>query len=201
MTYGVRFPGTFATLGITAVLVYAAPVSADDNESAEGAARQHFQSGQTLYAEGKFDEARAEYEAAFQSSPLPDFAFNIAQCHRNLQHYDEAVFFFRKYLHLRPDATDIDAVQTLIAELQKEHEHDVALSKAKAKAKANPPLAVRVELLPKKPEPAAAHSSHKSWWLVGGTVVLVGAAATAFFLWPDSDAAPNGSLGRLDFPQ
>ena len=67
-------------------------------------AKQHYYKGEKLFALGRFRDALAAYEAAFEVDPLPELLFNIGQCHRNLGDYRSAVFSFRKYLRLRPAA-------------------------------------------------------------------------------------------------
>src|SRR6266511_1256884 len=61
-------------------------------------AQTHFKKGEKLFALGRFEDALGEYQQAFEEYPLPEFLFNIGQCHRNLGSYDEAIFSFRKYL-------------------------------------------------------------------------------------------------------
>src|SRR4249919_3586348 len=82
------------------------------------AARRHFERGQKLFALGRFDEALEEYQTAFDAKPLPGFLYNIGQCYRNLGDYDQAIFSFKKYLDLEPDATNKDAVEELIEQLE-----------------------------------------------------------------------------------
>src|SRR5580765_3001478 len=74
------------------------------------AAKRHFERGEKLFALGKFDEALEEYQKAFDAKPLPDFLYNIGQCYRNLSDYDQAIFSFKKYLNLQPNAADKDKV-------------------------------------------------------------------------------------------
>ena len=92
------------------------PASAEDK--ATRAARKHYEKGQKLFALRRFDEALVSYEAAFEAKPLPAFLFNIGQCHRNLGDYDAAIFTFRKYLKLEPEAENREAVLELLDELQ-----------------------------------------------------------------------------------
>ena len=65
--------------------------------------------GEKLFALGKFDEALDEYQKAYDAKPLPDFLFNIGQCHRNLGDYEAAIFSFKKFLKLDPEAPNRDA--------------------------------------------------------------------------------------------
>src|SRR5262245_19007672 len=99
-----------------AVAVPSRTASADD--PATRAARRHFERGEKLFALGKFDEALEEYQSAFDAKPLPGFLYNIGQCYRNLNDLDQAIFSFKKYLKLDPEATNREAVEQLITELE-----------------------------------------------------------------------------------
>ncbi len=94
----------------------ARPAFADD--PATRAARRHYERGEKLFALGKFDEALEEYQTAFDAKPLPGFLYNIGQCYRNLGDYDQAIFSFKKYLKLEPDAQNKEAVEQLITDLE-----------------------------------------------------------------------------------
>src|SRR3954471_6899646 len=103
-----------------AVTVPSRAVRADD--PATRAARRHFERGEKLFALGKFDEALEEYQTAFDAKPLPGFLYNIGQCYRNLGDLDQAIFSFKKYLKLQPDAENKDAVDRLIQDLEDQKE-------------------------------------------------------------------------------
>lgn len=61
-------------------------------------ADRHFKSGVTLYKEGKFTEALAEFERAYEIAPHPLVLYNIAGCHRELSNYAESVKYSRRFL-------------------------------------------------------------------------------------------------------
>src|SRR5207253_2261415 len=98
--------------------VFAAPRAAYADDPAMRAAKRHYDRGEKLFALGKFDEALDEYEKAFDAKPIPDFLFNIGQCYRNLGDFDQAIFSYKKYLSLEPDAPNKVAVEALIADLE-----------------------------------------------------------------------------------
>ena len=168
--------------------------AADDDGAALLRARARFVDGEKLYALGRFEEALPEYEAAYNAAPLPEFLFNIGQCHRNLGHHTEAIFAFKKFLREKPTADNQAAVQALIAELESERE-GLAASR---RSVFQPPLIPPVE--PKEPPRPTSHRSYSRWWLLAGLVVVAGAAAT-FALWPAEPGPPSSSLGNLDFPK
>jgi tetratricopeptide (TPR) repeat protein len=68
------------------------------------------------YSLGEFDQAMASYSLAYRLKPLPAFLFNIAQCHRKLGHYKDAVAMYQNYLVGVPDAPNKDVVDSLIKE-------------------------------------------------------------------------------------
>src|SRR5689334_18866554 len=91
-----------------AIAVPSRPAYADD--PATRAARRHFERGEKQFALGKFDDALDEYQKAFDAKPLPAFLYNIGQCYRNLGDLDQAIFSFKKYLKLEPEADNKEAV-------------------------------------------------------------------------------------------
>lgn len=73
-----------------------------------------------LYNLGHFQQALAEYEAAYMAVQDPPFLFNIAQCHRKLGNGKDAIAFYRSYLRVAPNAPNRPEVQRRIAELERE---------------------------------------------------------------------------------
>ncbi len=63
-----------------------------------------------------FEEALRLYTQAYERFAAPALLFNLGQCHKNLGHYDRALFFFQGYLRDKPDAPNRVAVETLMAE-------------------------------------------------------------------------------------
>jgi len=82
-------------------------------------ARREFQRAEAAFNLGKFEQALAGYEAAYQAKPLPALLFNIAQCHRHLGNSDRALFFYRRYLALDPNSPNRATVEQLIAETER----------------------------------------------------------------------------------
>jgi tetratricopeptide (TPR) repeat protein len=182
----------------TSVLVTLPVRAAEAREAGAGStedaatkrAQGHFRKGEKLFALGRFEDALTEYQAAFEEYPLPEFLFNIGQCHRNLGDFDEAIFSFRKYLRLKPDAENRDATEELIAELEAE--------KARNPSK---PAKKRVEPIPGgTPETAVrAKPIYTRWWFWTGIVVVAGAAATVFVVANQESGVPDSDFGNLDF--
>jgi len=148
------------TLVVT--LLFAGVAVASD--PAERAAKRHFDKGQKLFNLGKFEGALEEYQQAYDAKPIPDILFNIGQCHRNLNNYDAAIFSFKKFLKLSPDAENRDQVEEYIAELEGEQEKDN--SRRLRLVKEQPP----------SPPPEGEKPVYKKWWFWTG-IALVGAGA------------------------
>lgn len=199
---GSLFVATLAiAVGGTVPARAAEPPEEEVDEAALRRARRHFRKGEKLYALGRFEEALGEYQAAFEEAPLPAFLFNIAQCHRNLGRYDAAIFSFKKYLRLAPDAENRLAVERTIEELERAREEE-----RRRAAAASPPRLDPIPRGPAAPPPPPAPSGRngpfyrKPWFLATVGVVVVGAAA-AFVLYPRDAGLPDSDLGNLDFPR
>ena len=146
-------------------------------------AKRHFDRGQKLFNLGKFDEALDEYQQAYEAKEIPAILFNIGQCYRNLGDYDAAVFSFKKYLKLEPDAENREQVEEYITELETEQE--------KGNSK-------KFRLDKKKEEPAeTATPVYKKWWFWTGIAVVgvAGGAGIYAATRPDPTTPPMTSLG------
>ena len=161
--------------------------SGKDDPSTE-LAKKHFYRGEKLFALRRFKDALRHYEAAFEARPLPEFLFNIGQCHRNLGNFQEAIFSFRKYLKLMPRARNREQVEEYIRRLEKEQE------------KADR----RVDIVPKNGDtavrpPPPRTPIYKRWWFWTG-VAAVAATGTAVLVLRDTGSdLPATDLGNLDF--
>ncbi len=169
-------------LAIVLVALAATAAAADDDDTR--AARRHFEKGEKLFALGRFDEALVEYEAAFEARPLPGFLFNIGQCHRNLGDYEAAVFSYRKYLKLKPDAENREAVEELIADLE-----------AKIEARKEQPLP---DPTPKVGKRARGKPLYTRWWFWGGVAAVAGAGTGTYLLLREG-GLPDTDLGNVVF--
>lgn len=90
-------------------------------------ADRHFKSGVALFKEGKFAEALAEFERAYEIAPHPLVLYNIAGCYRELSRYGEAVKFYKRFLaegkgkapkdRLAAAQTELDGILARIARI------------------------------------------------------------------------------------
>ena len=180
-------PRLLVALLVTAL---AARVALADDDTTR-TARRHFERGEKLYALTRFSEALDEYQKAFDAKPIPDFLFNIGQCYRNLGDYDAAIFSYRKYLTLAPEAPNRAQVEQLIGELsaQKDQSDTRRLGLARRRA-AEPP--------PRDAAPAD-RPIYTRWWFWTGALVLGAAGGVAVYEVTRPSGPPDTSLGNIVF--
>ena len=170
-------------LAILALLFAVTPARADDLSTK--AAKRHFDRGEKLFALGKFDEALDEYQKAFDAKPIPVFLFNIGQCYRNLGDYQQAIFSFKKYLKLEPDAPDKEKVEKLIDDLEEKQERGDGQKFVQKKDEPPPP----------PPPKQGSTPIYKKWWFWTG-VAVVGAGGGLGVYEATRGGAPDTTLGR-----
>jgi tetratricopeptide (TPR) repeat protein len=222
---GLVAAGLLATLAAPAS---AAPRRAAPARGSEGhdpkqekLARTRFDRAEKAFNLGRFDEALAEYQGAYEALPLPAFVFNIAQCHRNLGNDEQAVFFYQRYLSLQPDAPNRSVVEELIAE-QTRHLDERKAAEA-ARLAAETPLiprgagdgaaatdkidlgarpagespAIARRIAEPAPAPPAGKRLSTRFWLFGvlGAAVLGG---VVFLVLRGGGKMPTGQLGSID---
>jgi hypothetical protein len=79
-----------------------------------------FKSGVALFKGAKYAEALAEFERAYAVAPHPLVLYNMAGCHRELQHFTEAVRLYQQFLEEGPGkvpAARLTAAQTELDDL------------------------------------------------------------------------------------
>lgn len=103
-------------------------VRADDAALAQ--AEQHFNKAQTLYKEGKYEEAALEFAAAYQAKDLPPFLFNIGASYEKLakanpsklEYWDQAIQYYRQYIEAEANAQDRGEIEARIKVLEGERD-------------------------------------------------------------------------------
>ena len=81
-------------------------------------AARHFDRGQQLYKKGDFKEAIKAYEAANGIAPHPAALFNIARCHVNLGHPEQALKYYKMALHNTSERAGRADIEQRIKRLQ-----------------------------------------------------------------------------------
>jgi tetratricopeptide (TPR) repeat protein len=175
-------------LSLALPIITSGRVARADDTPAVREAKHHFERGEKLYALAKFSEAIDEYQKAFDAKPIPAFLFNIGQCYRNLGDYDAAIFSYRKYLKLAPDAENRDQVEQLIADLE-----------AKKDAQRTEQLGLGRNPAP-APAPAPDHPVYTRWWFWTGLAMIGAAGGVGIYeATRKTGGAPNTDLGNIVF--
>jgi len=182
---------TFVLAVVLALLALGRVAYADD--PGERAARRHYERGQKLFNLQKFDKALDQFQKAYDASPIPDFLFNIGQCHRNLGDYEAAIFSFKKFLKLDPEASNRDQVEKLIEDLEEKiAEKDTARLKLRPEPKV-------------KPDPGPTETGdrpvYKKWWFWTGLAVVGVGAGVGGYLLTRGDGTPDTTFGNTVFPK
>jgi len=125
---------------MTLLALSAGAALADDS----GSAREHYVKGTRAYDLGLYDEAIAEYMAAYKIKDDPAFLFNLGQAHRLANHPAEALRFYRTYLAKVPDAPNRAEVEAKMAEMNRRVEQQK-----------QPPAKPVPDKAPAEPAPAA----------------------------------------------
>ena len=139
------------------------------------------------YQLGEYREALKEFKEAYRLKQDPSFLYNIAQCHRQLREYSEAIKLYGNYLREAPDADNRDEVERQIRDLK------AAAEKQRQEQASAPPVAVPEPIRPLTPVPAAAAP--------GPTAATPGPAAGAAVPAspiPSASAGPAGLDGARD---
>jgi len=139
---------------LVAALLLATPARGDENTES---ARAHYKKGLSAYALGRFKEAAAEYEAAFDLEPDPALLYNAAQAHRIAGDKERALLLYENYLRLFHSPPMEKEVRRYIQSLK-------AAIDSEARARTTPPtepISSHVENAP-PPSPAPEATPVKS---------------------------------------
>jgi tetratricopeptide (TPR) repeat protein len=90
-------------------------------------AQTAFDTAQSDYLQGKFDEAAAGFQEAYAARPFPQFLYNVGASYHmkgkkssDPAAYSKAVEFYKRYLQEEPNATDRPKVEKAIGVLEAE---------------------------------------------------------------------------------
>jgi hypothetical protein len=89
-------------------------------DSLSGEVRRHFEAGTNAFRLGEFKNAVEEYKAAYKLKADPVFLYNIAQAYRLANDFDQALFFYRSYLHSQASAPNRPEVEERIHVLEEQ---------------------------------------------------------------------------------
>jgi tetratricopeptide (TPR) repeat protein len=195
------------TAFLSVVLLAARASAAEETVARDRPGRALFEQAEAKFNVGRFDEALADYQAAYDVEPLPAFLFNIGQCYRNMGNFERAQFFFRRYTTLDPRSPNRPAAERLIAEM------DRLADERRATAGAEPaPAPSLAAPMPADQHPPAAYAPasvaaktgdtkarpvyRRAWfWVTVSAVVVAGGVAAALAATQDD---PRSSLRPID---
>lgn len=95
----------------------AAQTTASPTDAQRARAREHYGEGQTHFDAGRFEDARAAFEAAYREVPNPVVLLGVASAEERLGRLLDAARTLRRYLRERVDAPDRAAIEERIATL------------------------------------------------------------------------------------
>ena len=162
------------------------------DDPGERAARRHYERGQKLFNLQKFDEALEQFQKAYDAKPIPDFLFNIGQCQRNLGDYEAAIFSYKKFLRLDPEAPNREQVERLIEELER---------KVGEGNSARMGLRPRPREEPREEPVETGKPVYKKWWFWTGVAVLGVGAGVGVYALTAGDGTPDTTFGNTVFPK
>lgn len=80
-------------------------------------ARGLFKQAEVSFNLGDFDKALELYREAYRTKQLPEFLFNIGQCHRHKKEHERAAFHFRQFLREKAEPPpELEAQVTALIE-------------------------------------------------------------------------------------
>lgn len=101
-------------------MVAAATARAEPDDQARAEARAHYRAGEVFHKAGRYDQAVAEYEAAYALAPLPILLYNIGQANRLRGEKEKAVEAYRRYLAADPDGKTAPDARRFMKALEEE---------------------------------------------------------------------------------
>jgi len=190
----------------TLLSVLAASPSIGRAEDKE-AARREYAEGTRRYDLNEFGPALEAFRRAYLAYEEPAFLYNIAQCHRQLNHKAEAIQFYRSYLRKLPAAPNRAEVERIVATLEAAVARDREIEAARAAA---PTMASSVPATTTAPATHAAVVTpdaliareaqprrtpiYKKWWLWTAVGVVIAGAATGLAVGLTSQSRTEASL-------
>ena len=189
----------FVVFALLSALVFAGASNAHaGDDAATTEAKSRFLRGQRLYEVAKFPQALEEFTAAYEIKQMPDFLYNIGQCHRRLGHYDSALFFFRGFLEHVDDPATRAEVEALMTDVERAKTAD---AEAEREAAHRDELRLQVALAAGALAPTPTDRPiYRRWWFwTAAAAVVVGAVTgIALGLTLGNPALPNYRFASID---
>lgn len=132
---------------LSAVVATSGTALAQGSDADKAAAKAAYNKGTTKYNLGEWNAAIAHFKTAFEAYPDASFLFNIAQSYRQAGDCKQGAFFYKRYLAIKPDASNKREVEGFIKDLNEECEKKAAAGITTPKD----PVVVKDPVPPKDP--------------------------------------------------
>lgn len=164
-SYKVRRIELLVLAAVVAATLTSAPAFAQSDREDE--ARTLFEAGRLAYDSGHFEDARDDFERAYELSGRPELLYNIGQCADRLRDDPAAIDAFERYIVAVPDAANRPQVEVRLSALRDARDRSEAVDVSDAE----PEHAVETAV------PTAEPPARDDTWLWAGVGIGVGAAA------------------------
>jgi tetratricopeptide (TPR) repeat protein len=177
-----------------------------------------YRSGVVHYQSGDLEKAAKEFKESFQAYPKPETLYNLAQTHRLLKHYEEAVFFYKQFMATgqvrEPTKSQIEKRVAELEEIIRQQRHAQtappqgpagtesslpATSTAPSQAQeaiASPTRADLTAHAPERPKDDRVYKRKWFWPVVAGSVVVAVGVGVGIGLGA-SPHYPSPTLGTV----
>lgn len=108
-----------ATILLVTTFVHRGATADDFSPEQKAKAKAFYQRAIIHYRSGDLQSAAVEFKESYEAFPKPETLYNLAQTHRLLKNYDQAVFYYKQYLSsAQVNDRDRKMVQERIADLE-----------------------------------------------------------------------------------
>jgi tetratricopeptide (TPR) repeat protein len=174
-------PNTSIALWLAALLLVCGARAEARTPREEAQARELYKKGMTHYQLGELDKAIEEFKQAYEITSAPALLFNLAQVHRMKKNLPDALYFYKMYLRLEPNAGNRKDVEGLIAETQARLDEEERAKQQQQQQQVAPvvvtPPPAPVPVPEVRAAPRATHWKAKLWSGVALAAVGLGALA------------------------
>ena len=156
----------WSVAALVGILLVAGTVQADPFAKPTSAeARNHLTRGNRLYGVRSFEEALVEYKAGALIEPTPVFDYNLGQCFRQLGRYQEAIWYYERFLlDGNPEGEVLGAVKSFIVQMKSELDREAASRKpTEASPRPTAPTPIQQRIVPQHTD-QAPEPSRTAWY-------------------------------------
>jgi hypothetical protein len=107
--------GSITAVFAALTFVLAAPAIAQNTDEA----KRKYKLAEAQYTLGNYERAAELFKDAYAEFPDPSILFNVAQSYRHAGKCDDALFFYRRFLLINPDAPNRRQVEEFIRDWEK----------------------------------------------------------------------------------